>query len=191
MKIRCDDSTMSMWFGWTGVQHPQCDYSLSFWSLCRPSMRSQLRRFISILLVRIIDSHQCYTSFTFHSSQLQEWYLWLIEDSVLVLSSPLCYVPIFGKFCCPHPILKRYAVGSSFHYILEFYSCWLYFLFAGPFLRVVEGDTLEVVFRNTLEEETTLTPLGVIHTVNDTEGVPTNETVTYNWNITSDVSFLK
>ena len=58
-------------------------------------------------------------------------------------------------------------------------------------MRVVEGDTLEVVFRNTLDMETTLTPFGVIHSENDTEGVATNETKTYNWNITSDVSTFK
>ena len=57
-------------------------------------------------------------------------------------------------------------------------------------LRVVEGDTLEVVYRNTLDLDTTLTPLGVTHTTNDTEPVGTNETVTYTWNITSDVSPL-
>ena len=60
----------------------------------------------------------------------------------------------------------------------------------GPMLRVVEGDTLEVVFKNTLDFETSLVPMGVIHSENDTMPVATDETVTYSWNITSDVSPL-
>ena len=60
--------------------------------------------------------------------------------------------------------------------------------FAGPFLRVVEGDTLEVIFRNSLEFDTSLIPLGVIHSENETQGIGPNETTTYSWNITSDVS---
>ena len=58
-------------------------------------------------------------------------------------------------------------------------------------LRVEEGDTLEVVFSNTLEFETSLVPFGVIHSENDTEGVPTNETTIYSWEITSDVSLTR
>ena len=57
----------------------------------------------------------------------------------------------------------------------------------GPILRVAEGDTLEVVFQNTLDFEVNLQPSGVQLSENDTEPVGTNETKTYSWNITSDV----
>lgn len=50
------------------------------------------------------------------------------------------------------------------------------------------GDTLEVVFRNTLEFDTTLTPNGVELAENDTEPVGPSETKTYSWNITERVS---
>lgn len=54
-------------------------------------------------------------------------------------------------------------------------------------MRVEEGDQLVVVFSNTLDFNTTLTPGGLRHNVNDTLGVLPNTTTVYNWTITNDV----
>lgn len=56
-------------------------------------------------------------------------------------------------------------------------------------MRVAVGDTLEVVFSNTLEFDATLTPSGLELNDNDTDPVGTNETKTYSWNITDRVWF--